>query len=1459
MPMRFADLDGTLVDVYQAVSQMTDESGQQYPLTVDTLLDSALGAQGHYGAFGLSAHTDLAQNSISDAVLASALTRGVPLVSSRQMLEWLDGRNSSSFGSLAWNGNALSFTVAAGSGANGLEALVPMASASGLLTSISRDGGSITFSGEVIKGVQYARIAASAGSYTATYTADATPPTVISVSPTDGATAVSQGTAVTATFSEAMAAGTVTASTFELRGPGNTLVPASVVYDAPNRTATLAPAALLAPSTAYTATVQGGAGPSVKDLSGNAMTGDFTWSFTTVAGPTCPCTGWSPSTVPGTTANPDPNSVELGVKFRPAVNGFVNSIRFYKGSTNTGTHTGTLWTATGQQLATATFTNETGTGWQEVSFATPVSVLANTVYVASYHAPNGNYAVDRFYFATSGFDSGPLHFLKDGESGGNGVFVYSAATAFPTNSFEATNYWVDVVFATTFSDTTPPSVVARSPASGATDVNTGSSVTATFDEAIDTATINGSTFELRDSGNALVSAAVTYTGATKTATLNPTSALGNLAAYTATLRGGATDPRIKDVSGNPLAANVSWSFTTAPVVASCVSAPNAIVAENCQPGNPSSEWEITGIGDLGVQGFATDISVNRGQTVFFKVSTPASDYRLDIYRMGYYGGLGARKVATAQPSIALPQSQPACLSDASTGLVDCGNWAVSASWGVPATATSGIYFAKAVRADTGGASHIFFVVRDDSGTSDLLFQTSDTTWQAYNSYGGNSLYVGAPAGRAYKVSYNRPVNTRVSFNGNSWVFNAEYPMVRWLERNGYDVSYSTGVDSDRRGNLIGNHKVFLSVGHDEYWSSAQRTNVEAARNTGVHLAFFSGNEVFWKTRWETSIDGSAIPYRTLVCYKETHANAKIDPLPNVWTGTWRDPRCSPPGDGGRPENALTGTIFTVNDGATTSIEVPEADGKMRLWRNTSIATLAPGAIATLPFGTLGYEWDEDLDNGFRPGGVIRMTSTTVGGVPLLQDFGSTYASGTATHHLTLYRHSSNRLVFGAGTVQWSWGLDDNHDHPTGPPDARMQQATVNLLADMGVSTTTLQPGLVPASASTDAAPPSSTITFPTGGSSVPRFSQVTISGTAADTGGGVVGGVEVSVDNGATWHPANGRASWSYIWSPQTSGPVTIRSRAIDDSGNIETPGAGVNVTVTAAAVPTLVAAYSFGEGAGSSVADASGNAHAGTISGATWTAAGRFGSALSFDGTNDWVTVADAADLDLGTGMTLEAWVNPSALSGWRTAIMKESAGGLAYSLYANDDAPRPAVYVNTGAADQAAIGTGSLPLNAWTHLAATYNGTTLRLYVNGAEVGSQPVSGTIIATSAVLRMGGNSVWGEYFAGLLDEVRVYSGPLTASEIQTDMVTPVGSPPADTTPPTVTSTTPVNGATGVSPASPVTVVFSEAMNAATISGSTFELRDPGNALVPATVGYNASTNTATLTPTSPLASSASYT
>ncbi|WP_244426746.1 N,N-dimethylformamidase beta subunit family domain-containing protein, partial [Sinorhizobium sojae] len=599
-------------------------------------------------------------------------------------------------------------------------------------------------------------------------------------------------------------------------------------------------------------------------------------------------------------------------------------------------------------------------------------------------------------------------------------------------------------------------------------------------------------------------------------------------------------------------------------------ATNPIVLENQKPGNPESEWGINGSGDSNIEGFATDISVNRGQTVSFKINTNSSNYRIDIYRLGYYGGMGARKVATIQHTGV--QNQPTPLRDSTTGLVDAGNWSISASWAIPADAASGIYFAKLVRQDgVAGQNHIPFIVRDDSSQSDIIFQTSDETWQAYNPWGGANLYQGnGPAtdsspGRAYAVSYNRPITTRgggLSAGPQDYIFGVEYPAIRWLEMNGYDVSYMAGMDSDRLGSLIQNHKMFLSVGHDEYWSGQQRANVEAARDAGVNLCFWSGNEVYWATRFAPSISAGAQPYRTLVCYKETRAGP-IDP-DNQWTGTYRDPRFVSPTavGGGRPENALTGTMFQVDSYRSDAITIPYDDANLRFWRNTSVANLQPGQTATLERNYLGYEWDASPDNGFRPAGLIELSSTTLPVNQYLLDYGTVTGPATATHNLTLYRAPSGALVFSAGTVYWAWGLDANHDLEATPVDPRVKQAMVNLLADMGIQPGTLEAGLVSASQSTDATKPVSSITAPNDGTALKVGAAVTISGTASDVGG-VIAAVEVSTDGGATWHRAVGDENWTYSWVTPRAGTFTIKTRAVDDSVNLETPGAGRTVTVT--------------------------------------------------------------------------------------------------------------------------------------------------------------------------------------------------------------------------------------------------------------------------------------------------------
>ncbi len=681
---------------------------------------------------------------------------------------------------------------------------------------------------------------------------------------------------------------------------------------------------------------------------------------------------------------------------------------------------------------------------------------------------------------------------------------------------------------------------------------------------------------------------------------------------------------------------------------------NKVACENTKPGLPPSEWQISGIGDPSIQGFATSMSVNLGQTVNFKIKTPSSNYHINILRLGYYGGDGARLIASnIKPSAKLPQTQPNCLTSSETGLIDCGNWSNSASWAVPSSAVSGLYIAQLVRDDTGGESQIFFVVRDDSSHSSVVFKTSDSTWEAYNAYGGNSLYscsVSCPPGEpegykaAYAVSYNRPFDgTLETDNGVSDPFYAEYQLIRFLERNGYDLSYVSQHDLDASGSLLQNHKVFVSSDHDEYWTADERQSVETARNAGVNLAFFSGNELFWKTRWLASSDGSNTPYRTLVSYKETHFPSPVDPAgPNTSTSTWRDPRFSPPGDAGRPENNLSGQLFLVNAG-TSDIQVPGSFAKMRFWRNTPVSKLTSSQTLTLSpgTGTLGYEWDVNPDNGFRPAGRVSLSSTTVNGVQTFTDYGTSITNSTpATHSLSLYRAPSGALVFGAGTVQWSWGLDNTNawdsevtDPSENPPDPTMQQATVNLLADMNAQPATLQSGLIATTKSTDTTAPTATITSPSSGANLADGNTVTISGTATDAGGGVVAAVEVSTDGGTTWHAATGTSSWTYTWIVHGSPSTSIKARAVDDSANIGAASAAKTVNVSCpcsifgSTVPTTVDAGDNGSvelgvkfrsdvaGTVSGIRFYKSTANTGTHVGSLWAANGTLLAEATFSG----------------------------------------------------------------------------------------------------------------------------------------------------------------------------------------------------------------------------------------------------
>ena len=257
----------------------------------------------------------------------------------------------------------------------------------------------------------------------------------------------------------------------------------------------------------------------------------------------CPCSLWPPETVPANLSANDPGPVELGVRFRAASSGTITALRFYKAADNLGPHVGSLWTSTGQLLASVAFDGETASGWQQASLAAPVAIDADAVYVASYHAPVGRYSFDGAYFGADHVN-GPL---TAPAAGGNGVFAYGTAGTFPAGTFNATNYWVDVVFEDGPPDPNPPTVTSTVPAAGAAGVAVSENVRATFSKALDPASVSADTFTLRDAGGAVVPATVTYEAAAFRAVLHPASPLAYSASYTATVSGGPDG--VRDLDG----------------------------------------------------------------------------------------------------------------------------------------------------------------------------------------------------------------------------------------------------------------------------------------------------------------------------------------------------------------------------------------------------------------------------------------------------------------------------------------------------------------------------------------------------------------------------------------------------------------------------------------------------------------------------------------------------------------------------------------------------------------------------------------------------------------------------------------------------------------------------------------------------------------------------------------------
>ena len=509
-------------------------------------------------------------------------------------------------------------------------------------------------------------------------------------------------------------------------------------------------------------------------------------------------------------------------------------------------------------------------------------------------------------------------------------------------------------------------------------------------------------------------------------------------------------------------------------------ATNPIARENQKAG--TADWELENPATKReIEGYASLTSVNIGGEIKLFVNTKEPNYTIEIFRTGWYDGLGGRRMN--DPIIRKGTRQPLPIEDEASGLIEC-NWKDPYILRIPDRADdwiSGIYLAKLTASRTGKQSYIIFVVRDDDRKSDILFQSSVTTYQAYNNWGYKSLYRwNSQAKQAYKVSFNRPYamspNRKASYGVGAGEFITnfqpkrrtssagwEYNMVRWLEKEGYDVTYATNIDTHFNSRLLLSHKAFLSVGHDEYWSRDMRENIEAARDEGVSIGFFGSNICYWQIRLEPSrITGEV--NRTVVAYKEmadldplgglkvelgtvnspveiaagrqlnygidkperaeiATTNHKSPALYSLVTTRWRDRTV------GSPEDALIGVMyetFQVNSDIVIDENAPDW-----LLKKTG---LKKGD--KLP-GLLGYEVDRMFGNA--PKNIVRVAHSPY-----------PYGGGTRYADMTIYTADSGAKVFATGSMQWGWGLDDYNAPQLRPPvlNAGAQQITRNVLAKL---------------------------------------------------------------------------------------------------------------------------------------------------------------------------------------------------------------------------------------------------------------------------------------------------------------------------------------------------------------------------------------------------------------------------
>lgn len=446
---------------------------------------------------------------------------------------------------------------------------------------------------------------------------------------------------------------------------------------------------------------------------------------------------------------------------------------------------------------------------------------------------------------------------------------------------------------------------------------------------------------------------------------------------------------------------------------------NIILQENSYDG--TTDWKLDNPAndlDLQIKGYASSTSVNQGDEITFYISTaPSQEYTIEIYRIGWYGGSGGRLITQVPAQLGTTQSVP--VPDPTTGLLEL-TWLPSYTFTVPDTWVSGIYLAKLINA-RGYDNYIQFVVRDDDRIADFLYQQPVTTYQAYNNFPdngstGKSLYgynsYGEPTAsggqRGVIVSFDRPYEK----TGESDFFKWEQDLIMWMERAGYDVTYSTNIDTHRNGANLLTHKVFLSAGHDEYWTEEMFNAAEQARDQGTHLVFMGANAVYWQIRLEESSSGAAD--RIMVSYKDQ----ALDPEEDNARKSIKFAQV------GRPEQALRGVNYAdYSDNQYTDYIVQNSNH----WIYANTGFVDGDRVKNI----VGYEVDT-VDNSLPMPPHTDLTILSAS--PFETKRGTTVISNAV-----IFQAPSGAWVFSSGTMSWSNALNDRLNI-----DSRLQQTTANL-------------------------------------------------------------------------------------------------------------------------------------------------------------------------------------------------------------------------------------------------------------------------------------------------------------------------------------------------------------------------------------------------------------------------------